>query len=133
LNRDLGFSQEDRIENIRRVAEVALLFNDAGVTTLCSFISPYARDRDHARKIVGGDRFVEIYVNASLEVCEARDPHGLYQKARRGEISEFTGISSPYEAPQNPELSIESGRLSVEECVEQIYSFIARRAARVEA
>ena len=131
LNRDLGFTQEDRIENIRRVAEVSLLFNDAGVTTLCSFISPFSRDREHARKIIGNERFVEIYVNASLEVCEARDTHGLYEKARRGEISEFTGISSPYEAPKNPELSIESGRLTVDACVDQIYSFVAAKAARI--
>jgi bifunctional enzyme CysN/CysC len=127
LNRDLGFSEGDRIENIRRVAEVAQLFNDAGITTLCSFISPFARDREHARKIIGAEHFIEVYVSTAIEVCEARDPHGLYARARKGEIGEFTGISSPYEAPKTPDLSIDTGIMSLEESVELIYQAISER------
>jgi bifunctional enzyme CysN/CysC len=118
LNKDLGFSAEDRSENIRRVAEVAKLFNEAGLIVITSFISPFRKDRENAREIIGKDRFIEVYVNASLEICEARDPKGLYAKARKGEISEFTGISSPYEPPENPDLILPSGSISVDEAVE---------------
>lgn len=119
LNRDLGFSDEDRTENIRRIAEVAKLMNDAGLIVLTSFISPFKQDRELARSIIGED-FVEIYVNTPLEECERRDVKGLYKKARKGEIPVFTGISSPYEAPEQPEIQIDTSRCSVEEAVEQV-------------
>lgn len=113
LGRDLGFSPADRAENIRRVGEVAALFADAGVIAITAFISPYREDRARARKAAGAG-FHEIFLQASLEVCERRDPKGLYKKARRGEIPEFTGITAPYEAPENPELVIDTARLSIE-------------------
>ncbi len=121
LNRDLGFSNADRSENIRRVSEVARLFNQAGVTVICSFISPFEKDREAAREIIGADSFVEVFVNTPLEVCEERDPHGLYKKARSGEIREFTGISSPYEAPSNPHLVLDTSKLRLEEGVETVF------------
>lgn len=117
LNRNLGFSPADRTENIRRIAEVAKLFTDCGVIVLTSFISPYRSDRDAARAIFAPGDFVEVYVDASLETCEARDPKGLYKKARAGEIPEFTGISAPYEPPERPELALDTAALSVEESV----------------
>ncbi len=120
LNQDLGFSAEDRRENIRRVAEIARLLNQAGVSVVTSFISPFREDRDMAREIIGGDSFIEVFVDAPLEVCESRDSKGLYRKARAGEISEFTGISSPYEPPQDPAIVVKTERLSVMECVEGI-------------
>ncbi len=119
LNRDLGFSDEDRTENIRRIAEVAKLMNDAGLIVLTSFISPFKQDRDLARSIIGED-FVEIYVNTPLEECERRDVKGLYKKARAGEIAEFTGISSPYEPPEQPEIIVDTSKLSVESAVDEI-------------
>ena len=106
LNRDLGFSPEDRSENIRRVAEVARLMNEAGLIVITSFISPYAADRTQAREIIGEDRFLETFVDAPLEECERRDPKGLYAKARAGEITHFTGIDSPYQRPKNPDLRL---------------------------
>ncbi len=106
LNRDLGFSPEDRTENIRRIGEVAKLFVDAGLVVMTAFISPYRKDRDQVREIMNPGEFVEIYVEADLETCEERDPKGLYKKARAGEIKEFTGISAPYEPPENPELVV---------------------------
>lgn len=117
LNRDLGFSEEDRTENIRRIAEVAKLMNDAGLIVLTSFISPFARDREMARSIIGKD-FVEIYVSTPLEECERRDVKGLYKKARSGELPEFTGISSPYEVPEEPEIQIDTSQYAVEEAAE---------------
>jgi bifunctional enzyme CysN/CysC len=122
LNRDLGFSAPDRTENIRRVAEVARLFNQAGVIVLTSFISPYRSDREAARAIIGEDAFLEVHVSTPLEVCEARDPKGLYQKARAGEIPQFTGISDPYEAPDHPFLEVPTQDLSLEESVARIRS-----------
>lgn len=119
LNRDLGFSDEDRTENIRRIAEVAKLMNDAGLIVFTSFISPFKQDRELARSIIGED-FVEIYVNTPLEECERRDVKGLYKKARKGDIPVFTGISSPYEAPETPEIQIDTSKCSVEEAVEQV-------------
>lgn len=119
LNRDLGFSDEDRTENIRRIAEVAKLMNDAGLIVLTSFISPFKQDRDLARSIIGED-FVEIYVNTPLEECERRDVKGLYKKARAGVIAEFTGISSPYEPPEQPEITVDTSKLSVESAVDEI-------------
>ncbi len=127
LNRDLGFSPKDRTENIRRVAEVAKLFNDAGLLVVTAFISPYRQDRDLAREIIGKDRFIETWLSTELDVCEQRDPKGLYKKVRGGSIAEFTGISAPYEAPQHPELQIDTGKLSIEECVAQIISQLAPR------
>ncbi len=120
LNRDLGFSPSDRTENIRRVAEVARLFNQAGVIVLTSFISPYKADRRQAKDIVGEEDFWEVYVDAPLEVCERRDPKGLYRKARAGEIPSFTGISDPYEPPENPVMVIRTDEISVAEAVEKI-------------
>ncbi|QBG47345.1 sulfate adenylyltransferase subunit CysN [Verrucomicrobia bacterium S94] len=111
LNRDLGFSMEDRKENIRRIAEVAALMNDAGVIVITSFISPYISDRAAAREVIGDDSFIEVFVDTPLEVCEQRDPKGLYKKARSGEIPQFTGISDPYEAPESPEITIATERV----------------------
>ena len=119
LNNNLGFSKADRIENIRRVAEVAKLFNDAGIIVITSFISPFQADRHRARQIIG-ERFMEVYIEASLETCEKRDVKGLYRKARKGEISNFTGITIPYEEPQNPELHIRTDELPLEENVERL-------------
>ena len=120
INHDLGFSKEDRRENVRRAAEVAKLFNDAGVSVICSLISPMRGDRERAREIVGSESFVEVYLSAPISECEKRDPHGLYRKARAGEISEFTGVSAPYEAPESPDLELDTSKLSVDECVESL-------------
>ena len=113
LNNDLGFSPEHRSENIRRIAEVAALFAQSGTLVVTAFISPYQSDRDMAREIIGDD-FHEVFVHASLEICEGRDPKGLYKRARAGEIPEFTGISAPYEAPAKPELLVNTGTLSID-------------------
>ena len=126
LNKNLGFSPQDREENIRRIGEVANLFADAGVIAITAFISPYRKDRDRARRLLGDGRFAEIYVSCSLEVCEQRDPKGMYAKARRGEIQEFTGISAPYEAPENPEIEVCTDSMSVEECVRKVVAFLER-------
>jgi bifunctional enzyme CysN/CysC len=123
LNTDLGFSPADRTENIRRVGEVAALLADAGAIAISAFISPYREDRESARRSAGGD-FHEIHVKADLAVCERRDPKGLYEKARRGEIPEFTGISAPYEAPEDPELAIDTGVLSVEESLGLLVDYV---------
>lgn len=123
LNNNLGFSEEDRVENIRRIAEVSKLLNDAGIIVLVAAISPFEKDRENAKNIIGKD-FVEIYVNTSLEECEKRDTKGLYQKARQGEISKFTGISSPYEAPANPDFIADTQNNSVEEIINQILNYL---------
>ena len=123
LSADLGFSPKDRGENIRRIGEVAALFADAGYIVISAFISPYRRDRELARQ-VGGEAFHEIHLTASLEVCEGRDPKGLYKKARRGDIPEFTGISAPYESPGHPELAINTGILSVEESLAILLEYV---------
>ncbi len=125
LCRDLGFAREERAENLRRVAEVAKLFNDAGVIVLCSFITPFQSDQEIVKNIIGEKNFRLIYLNSSLEVCEKRDPHGLYKKARAGEISGFTGIGSPYEAPPNPDLDLNTGTNSVEKSLETLEDFIS--------
>lgn len=117
---DLGFSEQDRIENIRRVGEMAKLFMEAGIIVLTAFISPYRADRDRVRGMVDQGDFIEIHCNSSIEVCEARDIKGLYKKARAGEIANFTGISSPYEAPNSPELVVETGRAELVVCVQQV-------------
>ena len=120
LNRDLGFSPLDRTENIRRVAEVSRLMLDAGLIVITSFISPYRIDRAMAKEIIGEENFVEVYLSANLETCEKRDTKGLYRKARSGEIPSFTGISSPYEPPDTPELTIDTTNLTVALCVESL-------------
>lgn len=114
LNRDLAFSPEDRVENIRRIGEVATLFRDAGVINLTAFISPYRRDRDMARSLSNGSDFIEVFVDANLDVCEQRDPKGLYKKARSGDIANFTGVSAPYEAPQAPEIHLHTDQSSLD-------------------
>ena len=120
LNKNLGFKEQDRIENIRRVAEVSKLMNDAGLIVLTSFISPFEADRKRARTIIGEDAFIEIYVSTPIEECEKRDVKGLYKKARSGEIPNFSGVSSPYEVPEHPEITIDTSGKSVEECVDYI-------------
>ena len=127
LNRDLGFSPRDRSENIRRVAEVAKLMNDAGVIVITAFISPYSEDRAMARSIIGRERFVETYLAADVATCERRDPKGLYAKARAGEVVEFTGISAPYEAPIAPDLVVDTADQTMEDCVLQLYEVVAAR------
>lgn len=124
LCNDLGFSDEDRVENIRRVAEVAKLMVDAGLIVLTSFISPFRSDRDMARSLLEENEFVEVHVNASLSECEKRDPKGLYKKAREGKIKNFTGIDSPYEPPENPEIIVDTENLEVEEVAERIISVL---------
>ncbi|NOY74780.1 MAG: adenylyl-sulfate kinase [Kiritimatiellaeota bacterium] len=117
---DLGFSSEDRDENIRRVGEVAALFADAGMVAIAAFISPFAKARTSAAEATPEERFFEVYLDAPLEVCERRDPKGLYKKARNGEIADFTGITSPYEAPSNPAFRIDTSKISVREAVAMI-------------
>ena len=125
LNRDLSFSAEDRTENIRRISEVAKLFKNAGFITITAFISPYRSDRGGARNIVGEGDFLEVFVKADLDVCIQRDPKGLYKKALNNEIPKFTGISDPYEAPENPEVTVDTTDISVEEGVAQIVNYLA--------
>jgi adenylylsulfate kinase len=134
LNSNLGFSPEDRVENIRRVAEVARLMADAGIIVVTAFISPYRQDRRRAREIAleGGCDFYEIFVHAPIEVCEQRDPKGLYKKARAGEIKDFTGISAPYEAPADPELTIQTDRETLDESVTRIIEFLRPRLRGVD-
>lgn len=124
LNRDLGFSPRDRAENIRRIAEVARLINDAGLIVITAFISPFREDREMARNIIGPDNFLEIFLDAGLEICEGRDPKGLYKKARSGDLPGFTGISSPYEQPEHPALILDTGRMSIEECLEGLLKMV---------
>ena len=124
LNRDLGFSPADRKENIRRIGEVAKLFTDFGAIVLTAFISPYREDRNTARAVHANGDFVEAFVDCALEVCEERDTKGLYKKARRGEIREFTGISAPYEPPEAAELTLNTAESSVEECVTQLLDYL---------
>jgi adenylyl-sulfate kinase len=124
---DLGYSREDRKENIRRVSEVAALFADAGMVVIGAFISPFKDDRARARSTVGTDRFLEIYLATPLEICEQRDRKHLYEKARAGAIRDFTGISSPYEAPEEPEVFLDTSSMSVSECVEVIVRLLQER------
>jgi adenylyl-sulfate kinase len=127
LNRDLGFSTQDRKENIRRTAEVARLMNEAGLTVITAFISPFREDRAMAAAIIGEEAFVEVYLNTPTQVCEARDPKGLYAKARCGLIPEFTGVSSPYEAPLNPALVLDTGTLARDQAAAALYRLLAAR------
>lgn len=127
LNKNLGFSPEDREENIRRIGEVGKLFKDAGVIASTAFISPYRKDRDAAREMVGTDRFIEVYVKASIAICEQRDPKGLYKKAKDGIIPEFTGISAPYEEPLNPEITLDADTQSIEEEVQVVLDYLKEK------
>jgi adenylylsulfate kinase len=124
LNKNLGFSPEDREENIRRIGEVAKLFADAGVIAMTAFISPYRADRDNARALLDEGQFVEVFADCALEVCEERDSKGLYKRARAGEIKEFTGISAPYEAPSNPEVAVDTGKQSLVESAQAVVDFL---------
>jgi len=123
LNKDLGFSPQDREENIRRIGEVAKLFADAGLIVLTAFISPYRSDREKARKL-NPKNFIEVYVKCNIDICEQRDPKGLYKKAKAGEIPEFTGISAPYEEPENPEIVIDTGQCTVEQAVNFLLTYL---------
>ena len=131
INRGLGFSEEERRENIRRIAEVSKLFTETGIVTLSAFVSPTNELREMAREIIGKEDFVEIYVATPLEECERRDVKGLYAKARRGEIKDFTGITSPFEAPESPALAIDTTNLSVEEAVERVLEIIVPKIKHI--
>lgn len=126
---DLGFSADDRAENIRRVAEVARLMNDAGLIVISAFISPYRHDRDGARRIIGDERFVEVYLSTPIEICEQRDPKGLYEKARQGRIPDFTGVSAPYETPTNPSIRLDTSALNRRECMYRLLDDLVPRAS----
>jgi adenylylsulfate kinase len=127
INKDLTFSPDDRTENIRRIAEIAKLFIDAGLVVLAAFVSPYRKDREDIQKIVGNNNFVEVFVNTSVEECEKRDVKGLYKKARLGEIKDFTGIDAPYEAPKFADVEIKTEQLTVEQSVEKIVELINKK------
>jgi adenylylsulfate kinase len=127
LSKNLGFNEEDRTENIRRVAEVSKLFVETGIICINSFISPTREVREMARNIIGPDRFIEIYVNAPADICENRDVKGLYKKARAGMISDFTGVTAPYETPLNPSVELRTDLFSVEECIKKCMDFILPR------
>lgn len=124
INNNLGFSPADRVENIRRIAEVGKLFVETGIITIAAFISPNNDLREMAAKIIGKDNFVEVYISTPIEVCEQRDVKGLYAKARRGEIKDFTGVSAPFEAPQSPDLELDTSSLSLEESVNSLLNYI---------
>jgi adenylylsulfate kinase len=126
LNKGLSFSEEDRIENIRRVGEVAKLFTDSGLIVLTAFISPFLKDREMVRQMGESGEFIEVFIDTPLSVCEQRDPKGLYKKARAGEIKDFTGIDSPYEAPVNPEIHIVNDGITVEEAAGQVVEYLKR-------
>ena len=130
---DLGFSSEDRSENIRRIGEMVKLFVEAGMMAMTAFISPYRKDREWVRLLVGKENFVEIFCDCSLEICEKRDVKGLYAKARRGEIPEFTGISAPYEVPENPELHLKTDKMSLNDCVDVVVNYLLERAIILKA
>ena len=124
INRDLGFSLEDREENIRRISEIAKLYLNSGIITICSFVSPTIAIRNNAKEIIGGKDFMEIYINTPLEICEERDVKGLYKKARNGKIKGFTGIDSPYESPINPSFEVQTNGQSIEESIQFVYNYI---------
>ena len=127
LNKGLGFSDEDRVENIRRIGEVSKLFVDAGLIVLTAFISPFQEERDKVRNLVKEGEFIEVFIDTPLKVCESRDPKGLYKKARDGEIPNFTGISSPYEAPSRVEIHIKNDKTSIDACVEKVIEYLKSR------
>lgn len=124
LNKDLGFTDVDRVENIRRIGEMSRLFADAGLIVLSAFISPFRSDRRMVRELLGEGEFVEVFMNTSLAVCEERDPKGLYQKARRGEIKNFTGIDSDYEAPERAEITLNTAESDIDACAEQVITYL---------
>lgn len=124
LNKGLTFSDEDRVENIRRISEVSKLFVDAGIIVSTAFISPFKEDRQQARDLLNTGEFIEVFIDTPIEVCEQRDPKGLYKKARAGEIKNFTGIDSTYEAPESPEIHVKTAEQSIEECVEQVVCYL---------
>lgn len=124
---DLGFSEKDREENLRRIAEVIKLFLDAGIVVLAAFVSPLKKHREKVRQIVGQEDFIEIYCRCPVEICEMRDPKGMYKKAKAGEIKEYTGVSAPYEEPENPDLIIDTHLLALEDSVEKVFRFIEER------
>lgn len=126
LNKDLGFSETDRIENIRRIGEVSKLFVDSGLIVLTAFISPFKADRQIARSLVKYDEFIEVFIDTPLEICEGRDPKGLYKKARDGAIKNFTGISSPYEAPEEPQIHITTEKYSIKECTDIVVNYLIK-------
>lgn len=126
LNRDMGFSEQDRRENIRRMGEVARLFVDAGVITLAAFISPYRKDRDRIRNLLGPD-FIEVYVKCDITECEKRDPKGMYEKAKRGELADFTGVSAPYEEPISPEITLDTTALTVDASADKIIQYLTEK------
>lgn len=127
INRDLGFGPEDRRENIRRVAEIARLMNDAGLIAIAAFISPYRANRQMASDIIGADRFIEAYLQAPLEICEKRDPKGLYRKARAGELADFTGVTAPYEPPETPAVVLATGTRAVEDCASELLTLVSAK------
>ena len=127
LNRDLGFTNQHRHENLRRVAEVCKLFNDAGIICIASFISPFEADRQNARQIIGADSFIEVFIDADLQTCIARDPKGLYQLAMAGKISHFTGIDSPFEAPTQPQLQVNTNQLNIADAVATITTYLQQQ------
>ena len=122
-----GFSEKDRSENIRRIGEMTRLFIEAGIIAITAFISPYKKDREMVRKLTGNDRFIEVYVKCPIEVCETRDPKGIYQKAKRGDIQNFTGISAPYEPPEHPDLTIESNIEDINSSVKKVILLMQKR------
>jgi adenylylsulfate kinase len=130
LNKDLSFTDEGRVENIRRIGEVSKLLLDAGIIVLSAFISPFRSDREQVRRIVGEENFTEVFVDAPLEVCEQRDVKGLYKKARAGEVKNFTGIDSPYEAPERPDVHIQTHRLSVDQSIEELLNYVMPHITR---
>ena len=127
LNKDLDLSPESRKENIRRIGEVSKLFVDAGLLVITAFIAPYREDRSQVRDLLGKDQFVEVFVKCSIDECERRDPKGLYKKAKTGEIKEFTGISAPYEEPDDPEVILETDKFSIDECVGRILDYLKEK------
>lgn len=129
LNKDLGFSHQDRTENIRRIAEVARLMNNAGLIVITAFISPYRDDRRLAREIVGAERFVEVYISTPIETCEGRDPKGMYKRARAGQLSGFTGVNDPYEPPETPDLTIDTSIASPADCARRVLAEVTARTA----
>jgi len=126
LNKDLGFSDTDRVENIRRIGETSKLFTDAGLIVMSAFISPFISDRKLVRELFDTHEFIEVHISTALSVCEQRDPKGLYKKARAGEIKYFTGIDSEYQAPDKPEITLDTGTLSIRECTEQLLSYLSQ-------
>jgi adenylylsulfate kinase len=133
LNKDLSFTDDGRIENIRRIGEVSRLFLDSGVIVLSAFISPFKADREQVKNIVGGENFIEVFVDAPIEVCEQRDVKGLYKKARAGEVKNFTGIDSPYEAPANPDVHIPTHKFSVDQSIEKLLEVILPQISHTKA